>query len=78
MGHIMDSLGGPMHNLAYHDGLTGAVMTQFSLNPLVEAVGERPCPVSRADLQSQMIDWWGREKVQLASVLKNLNRVKPA
>ncbi|MFT6406017.1 MAG: FAD-dependent urate hydroxylase [Marinomonas primoryensis] len=74
MGHIMDSLGGPMHNLAYHDGLTGAVMTQFSLSPLVEAVGERPCPVSRANLQSQMIDWWGREKVQFGKRIEKLEQ----
>ncbi|MBJ7537488.1 FAD-dependent urate hydroxylase HpxO [Marinomonas transparens] len=73
MGHIMDALGGPMHNLAYQDGFTGSVMTQFSLAPLVEAVGERPCPVSRADLQSQMIDHWGREKIQFG---KRIEKVK--
>lgn len=73
MGHIMDELGGPMHNMAYHDGLSGEVMTQFSLSPLVEAVGERPCPVSRAGLQSQMIDWWGRDKIQFG---KRIERVE--
>ncbi|MEO9276096.1 FAD-dependent urate hydroxylase HpxO [Marinomonas sp. 5E14-1] len=73
MGHIMDELGGPMHNMAYHDGLSGEVMTQFSLSPLVEAVGERPCPVSRAELQSQMIDWWGRDKIQFG---KRIDKVE--
>lgn len=73
MGSIMDNLGGPMHNMAYHDGLSGAVMTQFSLSPLVEAVGERPCPVSRAGLQGQMLDWWGRDKIQFG---KRIERVK--
>lgn len=74
MGHIMDALGGPMHNLAYHDGISGAVMTQFSLRPLVESVGERPCPVSRADLQSQMIDWWGRENIQFGKRLEKVEQ----
>ncbi|AEF54416.1 FAD-dependent urate hydroxylase HpxO [Marinomonas posidonica] len=72
MGHIMDQLGGPMHYLAYQDGLTGTVMTQFSLTPLVEAVGERPCPVSRADLQSQMIDWWGRDTIQFGKRIEKV------
>ncbi|REG86579.1 FAD-dependent urate hydroxylase HpxO [Marinomonas pollencensis] len=64
MGHIMDELGGPMHKMAYQDGKSGKVMTQFSLKPLIDDVGERPCPVSRAGLQSMMIDCWGRDKVQ--------------
>lgn len=74
MGHIMDQLGGPMHFMAYQDGLSGVVMTQFSLSPLVEAVGERPCPVSRADLQSQMIDWWGKEKIQFGKRIKSVEQ----
>lgn len=74
MGHIMDELGGPMHNMAYHDGLSGEVMTQFSLSPLVEAVGERPCPVSRAGLQSQMIDWWGRDKIQFGKRIEKVEQ----
>lgn len=73
MGHIMDDLGGPMRAMAYQDGKSGAVMTQFSLEPLIDAVGERPCPVSRAELQSQMIDSWGRDKVQFA---KRVERVE--
>ena len=34
-------LGGQMDNLAYVDGLTGDVMTEFSLQPLIEEVGQR-------------------------------------
>ena len=42
-------LGGQMDHLAYMDGLTGDVMTQFSLHPLIAEVGQRPYPVSRSD-----------------------------
>lgn len=63
MGYIMDQAGGPMQQMAYLDGHTGATMTQFSLAPLVEAVHERPCPVSRAELQNMMIDHWGRDQI---------------
>lgn len=74
MGYIMDALGGPMHNMAYHDGMSGSVMTQFSLAPLVKSVGERPCPISRADLQSQMIDHWGKDKVQFGKRLEKVEQ----
>ena len=74
MGEIMDKLGGPMHHMAYIEGLTNQVMTQFSLQPLIEAVGERPCPVSRADLQASMIDWWGRETVHFGKVIEKVEQ----
>jgi len=73
MGYIMDKLGGPMLSMAYLEAKSGQVMTQFSLEPLIEAVGERPCPVSRADLQAMMVDDWGREKVQFG---KRIERVE--
>ncbi|SIO93283.1 FAD-dependent urate hydroxylase HpxO [Vibrio spartinae] len=63
MGHIMDKLGGAMNSMSYQDGFSGTTMTDFSLMPLVEAVGTRPCPVSRADLQASMLDWWGRDQI---------------
>lgn len=58
-------LGGQMDNLAYVDGLTGDVMTQFSLYPLIEEVGQRPYPVSRAELQNMLMDEFGHEDIHL-------------
>ncbi|RQW63120.1 FAD-dependent urate hydroxylase HpxO [Vibrio viridaestus] len=74
MGSIMDALGGPMHYMAYKEGKTAEVMTQFSLKPLVELVGERPCPVSRADLQASMIDWWGSESIHFGKRLAEIDQ----
>ncbi len=59
-------LGGQMDHLAYVDGKTGETMTQFSLQPLIEAVGQRPYPVSRAALQKLLMDEFGREDIYLA------------
>ena len=59
-------LGGQMDHLAYVDGLTGEVMTQFSLQPLVEEVGQRPYPVARAELQDMLMDEFGRDQIQLS------------
>ena len=57
------ALGGQMDNLAYIDGLNGDVMTQFSLQPLIQEVGQRPYPVSRADLQYVDARIWSRKPV---------------
>ena len=66
-------LGGQMDNLAYVDGLTGDVMTQFSLFPLIEEVGQRPYPVSRAELQNMLMDEFGREDIHLGKKMTSLN-----
>lgn len=65
-------LGGQMDNLAYVDGLTGDVMTQFSLYPLIEEVGQRPYPVSRAELQNMLMDEFGREDIHLGKKMVSL------
>ena len=76
----VEKLGGKMDNLAYIDGLTGDVMTQFSLYPLIEEVGQRPYPVSRAELQNMLMDEFGREDIHLAkkmvSFVEEEERVK--
>lgn len=65
-------LGGQMDSLAYIDGLTGETMTQFSLYPLIEEVGQRPYPVSRADLQNMLMDEFGRDSIHLGKRMMGL------
>lgn len=67
------ALGGDMANMAYIDGLTGTTMTQFSLDPLVQQVGQRPYPVSRADLQSMLMHEFGAHDVHLGMKLVNVH-----
>jgi FAD-dependent urate hydroxylase len=72
MGEMMETYGGrcalwPIKITA------GRNLTQFSLAPLVERVGGRPCPVSRAELQREMLNFWGRDKVQFG---KRVSRVE--
>ncbi|WNN46370.1 MULTISPECIES: FAD-dependent urate hydroxylase HpxO [Winslowiella] len=64
MKEPLRALGGPMHYMAYHDYLHGQTMTRFSINPLIESVGERPYPVARAELQAMLLDTYGRDAVQ--------------
>ena len=67
MGDIIETYGGPMRFMAYKDHRRGDTLTRFSLAPLVERTGGRPCPVSRAELQREMLDFWGRERCSSAS-----------
>ncbi|XBS70912.1 FAD-dependent urate hydroxylase HpxO [Acerihabitans sp. KWT182] len=63
------ALGGNMAAMAYRDYRTGETLTQFSLRPLVERVGEYPYPVARSDLQSMLMDAFGRERIFLGKRL---------
>ena len=73
-------LGGQMDAMAYVDGLTGETMTQFGLQPLIEEVGQRPYPVSRAELQNMLMDEFGRDDIHLAkrmvALQENSGKVK--
>lgn len=63
MGEIIETYGGPMHYLAYKEHRLGKTLTRFSLAPLIERTQGRPCPVSRTELQREMLDFWGRDAV---------------
>ena len=64
MREALRAIGGPMQMMAYQDGYSAQTLTRFSLDPLVQACGERPYPVARADLQAMLLETWGRESVQ--------------
>ncbi len=66
-------VGGHLERMAYLDGVTGKTMTAFSLQPLIDAVGQRPYPVARADLQAMLLQQFGPEDVQLGARLVELD-----
>ncbi|MCS3429843.1 FAD-dependent urate hydroxylase HpxO [Klebsiella sp. BIGb0407] len=63
MGEIIETWGGQMRYLAYKEHRLGETLTRFSLAPLVERTQGRPCPVSRTELQREMLHFWGRDNV---------------
>lgn len=67
VGEQVAKLGGDMASMAYYDAFTGATMTQFSLAPLVEHVGQRPYPVARGDLQRMLMDAVGADSIRLGT-----------
>jgi FAD-dependent urate hydroxylase len=60
------SIGGQMERMAYYSH-TGEKLTDFSLLPLIEQVGQRPYPVARTDLQSMLLQAFGPDHVYLNS-----------
>ncbi len=59
----LQALGGRMESMAYREHLRGQTLTQFSLEPLVKSVGERPFPVARAALLDMLLQNYGRSEV---------------
>lgn len=64
MKEKLQRLGGDMAYIAYRDHRHNQTMTRFSTAPLVQTVGERPYPVARAELQTMLLEHYGRDTVQ--------------
>ena len=45
----------------------GELLSDIAMQPLVDATGQRPYPVARADLQLALLDAFGRERVHLGA-----------
>jgi FAD-dependent urate hydroxylase len=55
LGPGLAAIGGPMERVAYYNA-QGDRLTDFSLDPLIQQVGERPYPVTRTELQALLLD----------------------
>lgn len=66
LGAELRAIGGRMSQMGYR-AKDGAPLCQFSLEPLVRAVGERPYPVTRTELQQMLLCALAPESVQLDS-----------
>ncbi|HKO92662.1 MAG TPA: FAD-dependent monooxygenase, partial [Polyangiaceae bacterium] len=66
LGAALAAAGGRMERMCYRSQ-SGELLTDFSLEPLVSAVGERPYPVTRTDLQRLLLDALGPGIVQLGA-----------
>ncbi len=73
LGRQIARLGGQLETMAYLDAHGGQVLTQFSIQPLIDAVGQRPYPVARADLQAMLLEQFGTADVHLGARLVHLD-----
>ncbi|RPA12953.1 FAD-dependent urate hydroxylase HpxO [Gordonia sp. OPL2] len=61
--HETAELGGIVDSMSYVDGLTGDTMCRFSMQPLIDEVGQRPYPVARAELQLMLMQAYGIDDI---------------
>lgn len=66
LGPRITAVGGNMQRMMYKSS-TGDVLTDFSLQPLITRVGQRPYPVTRTDLQRLLLAALEPTRVNLAS-----------
>jgi FAD-dependent urate hydroxylase len=55
LGRSIAQVGGQMDHMAYYSS-NGEKLTAFSLQPLIEQVGQRPYPVTRTELQQLLLN----------------------
>jgi FAD-dependent urate hydroxylase len=60
MGAQIAQIGGQMDRMQYRT-LSGEILNDIPLHPLIESVGQRPYPVARTDLQQILLDAYGDE-----------------
>jgi FAD-dependent urate hydroxylase len=66
LGDVLAKLGGRLDRMGYSDW-RGNTLTEFSLSPLYDTVGERAWPLARADLQDQLVKAVGPNHVQFGA-----------
>lgn len=66
LGSGIARVGGRMDHVSYR-AKTGEELTRFSLEPLVQAVGQRPYPVARTELQALLLGAVGPSSVHLGA-----------
>ncbi len=64
--------------MSYVDGFTGDTMCRFSMQPLIDEVGQRPYPIARAELQQMLMDAYGFDDIhfgkEMVAVRSDENR----
>lgn len=56
-------LGGIVETMSYVEAKTGDTMCRFSMQPLIDEVGQRPYPVARAELQLMLMKAYGIDDI---------------
>ena len=56
-------LGGIVETMSYLDAHTGETLCRFSMQPLIDEVGQRPYPIARAELQLMLMQAYGMDRI---------------
>ncbi|MGY4710230.1 FAD-dependent urate hydroxylase HpxO [Mycolicibacterium sp. CBM1] len=63
------ALGGIVDSMSYLDGHTGETMCRFSMEPLIDEVGQRPYPIARAELQLMLMQAYGVDRIHFGMTM---------
>lgn len=67
------ALGGIVDTMSYVDAFTGDTMCRFSMQPLIDEVGQRPYPVARAELQLMLMNAYGIEDIHFGKKMVSVS-----
>ncbi|MGV9825222.1 MULTISPECIES: FAD-dependent urate hydroxylase HpxO [unclassified Gordonia (in: high G+C Gram-positive bacteria)] len=66
-------LGGIVDTMSYIDGHTGDTMCRFSMQPLIDEVGQRPYPIARAELQLMLMEAYGIDDIHFGKRMSSVS-----
>ncbi|MEP9393438.1 FAD-dependent urate hydroxylase HpxO [Gordonia sp. VNQ95] len=66
-------LGGIVETMSYVDAHTGETMCRFSMQPLIDEVGQRPYPVARAELQLMLMKAYGIDDIHFGKKMVSVS-----
>lgn len=69
----VEELGGVVDTMSYRDARTGEPLCRFSMQPLIDEVGQRPYPVARAELQLMLMQAYGADDIHFGKKMVSVS-----
>lgn len=66
-------LGGIVDSISYADAHSGETLCRFGIQPLIDAAGQRPYPIARAELQLMLMNAYGLEDIRFGKKMVALH-----
>ncbi|MBD0023148.1 FAD-dependent urate hydroxylase HpxO [Gordonia pseudamarae] len=70
------ALGGIVDTMSYLEARTGETMCRFSMQPLIDEVGQRPYPMARAELQLMLMNAYGFDDIAFGRKMVSLTETE--
>lgn len=67
------ALGGIVDTMSYVEAKTGETMCRFSMQPLIDEVGQRPYPIARAELQLMLMEAYGLDAINFGMKMVDIS-----
>lgn len=67
------ALGGMVETMSYVDAHSGDTLCRFSMQPLIDEVGQRPYPIARAELQLMLMQAYGIDDIHFGKKMVSVS-----